>query len=194
MGHPIDPLEKGEDCIQLFPTPGTTPKKLMAVFSGITDCPGGPWGPGVRNETFVMEQIRPCEWLWTDGTYYARFFYDWFGNFWNLRQEVAGNTYFSGRNASSFPSHYVNIMICAFSSQSAFGGTAFIDLFDLPGTARKMMVDWNLLNNLDTLFDPYSVQDEPSWVTVRRFANIEYSMRLRIKHDATHEDQFDMHG
>jgi len=196
MGTPVVPGEKGDDCPTCTPdiwAPGQTPKYLMVMLTGIIGSPLlPPEFPDPPNGDWILTQseITPCLWnLWSGGLTF-------------VYQTTAINTQLRimfGPIDIVFISVVTEPCWAYFASSLVSGpgvpyaeGTAFIDLYDFPGTAYQLLHDYNLAPTEHTKFEVHEVPGEPPYVQVRRFGNVRTPTNIAIKTDATHKDQYEM--
>lgn len=196
MGHPIEPGEKGVDCPHCTPgtwAVGNTPKYLMVMVTGIVSCPAPPpihFAP--PNGAWILEQKigGPCEWFYIKYPWHLRYTVTAVDSRFYIR-DVDGFLAFDDVVATPCEEHFTNSVICA-PNVNYHEGSAFIDLFDFPGTAYQLMYEYGLNPDPRSRLEVYEVPGEGAYVQVRRCANIYTPMNIRIKTDATHKDQYEM--
>lgn len=195
MGAPIEEGEKGDDCPVCTPEiwePGHTPKYLMVMISGVVKCPVEPPPiPDPPNGDWILTQnpVNPCVWEHHHADFHLVY---------QIAAIQTSFVVFGIHNILAFSDVVPDLCWAYFASTLACGviqtyaeGTAFIDLYDFPGTAYQLMVEYGLNTAEKSKFDVHEVPGEPPYVQVRRFGNIRTPMNIAIKTDATHKDQYE---
>lgn len=196
MGIEVEPGEKGDDCPHCTPDiwePGHTPKHLLVMVTGIVSCPAPPpIHPAPPDGEWLLTQnpAAPCQWfkIVEEFDLLYRVFVD--KTIFQIR-DVDGFLAFDASQAEPCWAYFANSVVCA-PDVNYHEGSAFIDLYDFPGTAYQLMHEYNLGPAEHTKFEVHEVPAEPPYVQVRRFGNIRTPMNIAIKTDATHKDQYEM--
>lgn len=189
MGTPVEPGEKGDDCLHTHPA-GETPKYLLCVLEGMSYC--GLIGGTPPNGSHILTQSAfvPCLWEKTWGDYKIN--YSVAPPTSTLRAWYFANLYFRQTVEIVAAEHFANEAVCPEAPPWFIGGTGYVDLYDFPARAYQQAHDFNLMPIAYTKFEVYGCPDEPAYISVRRFGNVRTPTNIAIKFDATHYDQWDM--